>query len=528
MVPSINELILVCALLTRSSKAVASCNCNDDAVKSSSTAFILFSSAAALAVPKIIFSKVSNLSVTLPYLLLVCNNRSVAFSNAVVVSMKRSIEKVVKSFTLVSTPTLSKDELNFILVNEIREIIDFTNAFLLKQTPIGTFNVEAISDLAIIDRTAPLVTFIEKIVNHKDHNQPKDIINIDIQDFAKKNKLTKNKNLPNILILIPIHSPQKGHQGFVAINKESEINDSEIELLKHLSGTFGHAFNSFISTFPIKESIKKYFSGKNKWKTIVIILLIIFFPVSMTTTAPVEVVAKNPSLITAPFNGVIKKIIVNNNDTVESGDLLAVLEDNDLINQYNLAKQTLQVAEKELLRTRQSSFSDNTEKSKLAELQSQVLLKKAEMNYANEKLEMTKIVSSINGVAIVENTLDWQGKPVNVGEKIMTIADPNLVEFLIWLPVKDSIIINNKAKVKIFLDINPINSLKGKVLRASYKPYLSPSEVLSYKLVASFDENQEIPRLGLRGTAKIYGSRVTLFYYLFRKPITYMRQFIGI
>ena len=109
--------------------------------------------------------------------------------------------------------------------------------------------------------------------------------------------------------------------------------------------------------------------------------------------------AKNPSLITAPFNGVIKKIIVNNNDTVESGDLLAVLEDNDLINQYNLAKQTLQVAEKELLRTRQSSFSDNTEKSKLAELQSQVLLKKAEMNYANEKLEMTKILSSINGVA---------------------------------------------------------------------------------------------------------------------------------
>ena len=423
---------------------------------------------------------------------------------------------------------LSKDELNFILVNEIREIIDFTNAFLLKQTPIGTFNVEAISDLAIVDRTAPLVTFIEKIVNHKDHNQPKDIINIDIQDFAKKNKLTKNKNLPNILILIPIHSPQKGHQGFVAINKESVINDSEIELLKHLSGTFGHAFNSFISTFPIKESIKKYFSGKNKWKTIIIILLIIFFPVSMTTTAPVEVVAKNPSLITAPFDGVIKKIIVNNNDTVESGDLLAVLEDNDLINQYNLAKQTLQVAEKELLRTRQSSFSDNTEKSKLAELQSQVLLKKAEMNYANEKLEMTKILSSINGVAIVENTLDWQGKPVNVGEKIMTIADPNLVEFLIWLPVKDSIIINNKAKVKIFLDINPINSLKGKVLRASYKPYLSPSEVLSYKLVASFDENQEIPRLGLRGTAKIYGSRVTLFYYLFRKPITYMRQFIGI
>ena len=142
--------------------------------------------------------------------------------------------------------------------------------------------------------------------------------------------------------------------------------------------------------------------------------------------------------------------------------------------------------------------------------------------------QFSKIFSDKKGIAIVDQKNEWQGRPVSVGEKIITIANPQKVEFLIWLPVKDSIIINNKAKVKIFLDINPINSLEGKVLRASYKSYLSPSEVLSYKLVSSFDENQEIPRLGLRGTAKIYGSRITLFYYLFRKPITYMRQCIGI
>ena len=88
---------------------------------------------------------------------------------------------------------------------------------------------------------------------------------VNVISINKKNKLTKNKNLPNILILIPIHSPQKGHQGFVAINKESEINDSEIELLKHLSGTFGHAFNSFISTFPIKESLVTINESAGSW-----------------------------------------------------------------------------------------------------------------------------------------------------------------------------------------------------------------------------------------------------------------------
>jgi len=81
---------------------------------------------------------------------------------------------------------------------------------------------------------------------------------------------------------------------------------------------------------------------------------------------------------------------------------------------------------------------------------------------------------------------------------------------------------------QLILDINPIKSLKGKILRASYEPYVSPSEVLSYKLIANFEDGKKIPRIGLRGTAKIYGSRVTLFYYLFRKPITFVRQLIGI
>ena len=65
----------------------------------------------------------------------------------------------------------SKDELNFIVVNEIRELVDFNNAFLLKQSSTKSFNVEAISDLATVDRTAPLVTFIEKIINHDDHKK---------------------------------------------------------------------------------------------------------------------------------------------------------------------------------------------------------------------------------------------------------------------------------------------------------------------------------------------------------------------
>ena len=422
----------------------------------------------------------------------------------------------------------SKDELNFIVVNETREIIDYTTSFLLLKSATDKFHINAISDIASIDRTAPLVTFVESIINHKTKKDLKEIESIDLEQFSKKIKKQKPKNIPQYLLCIPIFSPQRGLQGYLLLARNKNFNDNENELVQHLSRTYGHAYNTFLTNFSIKNFLKKNFTGKKRWITISVIILIFLFPVRMTSTAPVEVVAKNPFLITSPFDGVVKKIIANNNDQTKPGDLLVLLEDIDLSNEFNLAKQSLQVAEKELLRTRQSSFTDNEQKSRLAELVAQVDLKRVELKSAERKLKNSKIYSEKKGVVIVDRKSDWQGKPVAVGEKILTIADPNNIEFLIWLPVKDSIVINQDANTNIFLDINPMSSYKGNIVRSTYEPELSPEEVLSYKLISSFKGNRDTPRIGLRGTAKVYGNRTILFYYLFRKPITFIRQLIGI
>ena len=422
----------------------------------------------------------------------------------------------------------SKDELNFLVVNETREIIDYTTSFLLLKSATDKFHINAISDIASIDRTAPLVTFVESIINHKTKINLKEIESIDLEQFSKKIKKQKPKNIPQYLLCIPIFSPQRGLQGYLLLARNKNFNENENELVQHLSRTYGHAYNTFLTNFSIKNFFKKNFTGKKRWITISVIILIFLFPVRMTSTAPVEVVAKNPFLITSPFDGVVKKIIANNNDQTKPGDLLVLLEDIDLSNEFNLAKQSLQVAEKELLRTRQSSFTDNEQKSRLAELVAQVDLKRVELKSAERKLKNSKIYSEKKGVVIVDRKSDWQGKPVAVGEKILTIADPNNIEFLIWLPVKDSIVINQDANTSIFLDINPMSSYKGKIIRSTYEPELSPEEVLSYKLISSFKGNRDTPRIGLRGTAKVYGNRTILFYYLFRKPITFIRQLIGI
>ena len=421
-----------------------------------------------------------------------------------------------------------KDELNFLVVNETREIINYTNSFLLLKSPTDKYHVNAVSDLATVDRTAPLITFVEDVMNDPSLKDLKEIELIDLEKFTKVLERKKPNNIPQYLLCVPIFSPQKGLQGYLILSRNDPFKENESELLTHLSRTYGHAYNTFLSNYSIKSFLNKNFSGRKRWIIIGIVFLIFVFPIRMTSTAPVEVVAKNPYLVTSPFDGVVKKITTNNNDKVKSGDLLVLLEDTDLLNSFNLAKQSLRLAETELLRSRQSSFTDNEEKSRLAELVARVDLKKAEVQSAQQKLKNSKIYSEQKGVAIVDRKLDWQGKPVAVGEKILTIADPKEIEFLIWLPVKDSIVIKENSKVRVFLDVNPISPYKGKLLRSTYEPELSPEEVLSYKIVSSLEKNKKAPRIGLRGTAKVYGSRVMLFYYLFRKPITFVRQLIGV
>ncbi|MDZ7818632.1 MAG: efflux RND transporter periplasmic adaptor subunit [Aliarcobacter sp.] len=255
-----------------------------------------------------------------------------------------------------------------------------------------------------------------------------------------------------------------------------------------------------------------------------------FLPVRLSVLAPLEVDAKNPYVVTSPLNGVIEEVKIFPNDKIEKEQLIVQFDDVDFKNNYLVAKRTLDVTNAELFSTKQSSFMDPKQKSQISQLENQVKLKEAELNFAKDQLDKTKIYAKEEGIAIINNPNDWKGKPVNTGERIFLIANPNSIELKIMLPVSDAIFLEENAIIKAFFDNDPTNSWKAKVKYISYKPELTEQNVLSYKIIAQFDdinENGYIPSIGLRGTAKIYSKQVSLFFYLFRKPITATRQWIG-
>lgn len=108
----------------------------------------------------------------------------------------------------------------------------------------------------------------------------------------------------------------------------------------------------------------------------------------------------------------------------------------------------------------------------------------------------------------------------------MSIADPTKVEVTVMVPVKDAIVLEPGNELRLFLDTNPLQSLPGTVQYVVYEPTLS-GEWPAYKVRATLNPGVAAPRIGLRGTARIYGEDTTLFYYLLRRPITAARQWMG-
>lgn len=264
--------------------------------------------------------------------------------------------------------------------------------------------------------------------------------------------------------------------------------------------------------------------------SLIAIFLAMFLPIKMSVIAPCEIQAKDPFVVTSPIDGSIDEIKVNSNDKVSNDELLVKIKDVDLINTYEIAKKKLDTVQAELHSMKQAGFYDIDKKSQISRLESEVALKEAELNYSKSLLDKTNIYSQTQGIAVVDNPNEWKGKPVITGEKILLIANPNEVEIKIMLSVKDALFLKESAEVKIFLDNKIFETWDAKISEIFYKPQVTPENIVSYKIIADFNDlkqNEEIPKIGLRGTAKIYSQNVTLFFYLFRKPITSLRQLIA-
>jgi hypothetical protein len=129
---------------------------------------------------------------------------------------------------------------------------------------------------------------------------------------------------------------------------------------------------------------------------------------------------------------------------------------------------------------------------------------------------------------MIENPEQWRGKPVKVGEKILSINDPNNTKLRIWIPEDDNILLDPEKHIKVVLNIDPAKAYEAALQFVATEASLSDLHIPSFVAEAKWVTLPEDNKLGLQGTAILYGEKVSLLYYLIRKPLAAVRRKIGL
>jgi len=237
-------------------------------------------------------------------------------------------------------------------------------------------------------------------------------------------------------------------------------------------------------------------------------------------------------MVTTPMDSVIKTLHAAPNTRVTAGAPLITLEDTDYQNELSAATQDLAVATARLRRASLTSFVDASTKREIAVVTAERDLAQTRIGYAKSRLAKTVITAKTDGLLIYSDPTDWlghwTGRPVATGEAIMEIANPADVTLRLEAPIVDSAVLEPGAKVRLFLNADPLKGHDGSLIRASYYAQPQAGGQLAYEAYADLETLPETARIGARGVAKIYGQKAPLGYWLARRPISAARQFFGL
>jgi multidrug resistance efflux pump len=416
-------------------------------------------------------------------------------------------------------------ELLYHVANESRRIVGYDQMFVLRRARAGGgFHVVTASSVAVVDRTAPLVAFVEATIARI----AKDAKDQGAQAFDAAGYVRDGED---ILDDYPFHAwhwqplADAGEAVFggLLFVRTTSFSDGEAFRAQRIAETVGHSWRALTGGQPVKR-IKSI--GKRERIGIAIALTVLaLFPVQMTALAPVEVVAARPFVITAPFAGVVARLEVAPNTAVRKGQPLIQFEDTKLRNELDIAAEKLGVARARVERASTAAFGAAQESREIAITRAEFELAQADHAYAADMLAKSRILAPRDGMAIYTDRREWEGRAVNTGEAIMQVVDPGDTSLRIDLPAPEQLALDAGSPVKVWLDSQPLWSIDARLEQASFQARMTPENVLAFALSAK--PVGGAPRIGSRGTARVYGHWVPLIYSLLKRPLSSARQYFG-
>lgn len=429
----------------------------------------------------------------------------------------------------------SEDELVFQLVNGTHSLVPYRQAVLwtTEQRPRG------LSGVTQPDINAPYMQWLKRLMVEYLSTLTEPTV-IDLSLLSEDLRQAWDEWMPAFGLYVPSVGQKLG--GFLCA-RDIKWSEQEMTLVREWCEIWGHAWRGLTEKGKPRRVIQ--WRALRSWRTwlgigsvlpwykrrlawvIGGVLVFFLFPVRLTVLAPGELVSTNPTIVRSPIEGVIANIFVKPNARVEVDELLFDFDEGMLSSRATVAAQALETALAVYRQTTQLALGDAKYKSELAAQAGAIEERRAEAAFLADQLKRSKVLASESGIVLFDDASAWLGRPVSVGESVMRIVRIDDVEVEAWLPISDAVKLEAGSRVQLYLQSEPLSPVQAQLRYVAHQAVERPDGTYAYRVRAALSRPTK-NRVGLKGTAKLESDRTTMFYWLFRRPLTVVRTTLGV
>jgi len=421
--------------------------------------------------------------------------------------------------------TKTRKALIFLILNDTVQVVRYDRAVLWSfegDTP----KILGVSGQTTVNQNSDLAKKWGRLIS--DLADPSKIQLFSQDSFSNEKRLwveMESEEPKPAILWMPIITQEKRQLGLWLERWQGvSWTNQEADILNFLVQAYGIAWEKFSSMHSYSFLKKK----RTIFGALALLLILLSLRVSLRVVAPCEVVPKNPILITAPLEDIIAQVDVKPGQHVKKGEVLFEYDKRIVAENLKAAEEQVNVAQLDLNRAKTLALKDDRSFAEISVLAAK--LKKEQINLELAKYHQSQltVTSPEDGVVMLEDPEEWRGKPVHIGERVLMITNPDQTKIRIWIPENDNVVLDPNQEIKIILNIDPEKN------RTALLSYIANASTVNEKHLPSFvaeaywtTEPTDV-KMGLKGTAILYGQKVSVFYWIARKPWGYLRTLVGL
>lgn len=434
-------------------------------------------------------------------------------------------------------------ELEFMMVNQTYNLVQYRHCVYWEWDGHDA-HVKVASGLVHIDTHGPYAQWLQRVIDAVVLKTPLakgpeeaesfvKIVDVTHKDCAPADAADWDKWVAQDAILVIFRDAHAKPVAGLWLDRDGPFGDLERAFLEDTADGYAGALMALRSEQSRTTSFfsnwkSRFFTRSKKQLAAAILLVALVFPVRISATAPVEIVAAEPYVISIPFEGTIKDVNVKPGQSVKVGDTLVTMDTTMLKNRFETAAMEMETAQVAYSKTQREAFGDRTKLSELAILLAQLEQKAAEKEFAENLLARAEIKAERDGVVIFSDVNALRGKPVQTGEQIMQLSDPKDNELLMRVPVDAMIEIQQDVAPTFFLNVSPLSRKEAEYISIGYQATADADGLMTYKVRARLTGGADDLRVGWTGTGKVYGARTLMVVSLLRRPMVTLRRQLGV